>query len=58
MVPAQKSCDLLNREAKHKHVAQLGQLRVRPFPFRVRGRLFVINSGALRIDDRGPNDAE
>ena len=49
VVPAQKSRDLLYREAAHKHVAQLGQLRVRPFPFRVRGRLFVRNSGVLRI---------
>jgi hypothetical protein len=55
---AQKSRDLLYREAAHKHVAQLGQLRVRPFPFRVSGRLFVLNSGALRIDYRGANDAE
>jgi hypothetical protein len=58
VIPAQKSRDLLDREAAHEHIAQLGQLRIRPFPFRVHGRLFVLNGGALRIDDRGPNNAE
>src|SRR4051812_46987769 len=54
LVPAQNSRDLLYREAAQEQVAQLGQLRIRPFflgawrsvPYR----------GAWRIDDRGPND--
>lgn len=54
----QTARDLLYREAAQEHLAQLGQLRIRPFPFRVHDRLFVLNRGALWIDDRGPNDAE
>ena len=58
VIPAQNPRDLFYREAAHQHVAQLGQLRLGPFPFGVHGRLFVLSRGALRINDRGPNDAE
>ncbi|HEX3412386.1 MAG TPA: hypothetical protein VHT00_11750 [Stellaceae bacterium] len=53
-VPAQNLRDLLYREAAHKQVAQLGQLRIGPFPPGIRGRRVVLNRGAVRIDDRGP----
>jgi hypothetical protein len=58
VVPTQKSRDLLYREAAHKQVTQLGQLCIGPFPPGVRRRQLVLNRGAVRIDDRGPDDAE
>jgi hypothetical protein len=58
VVPAQNSRDLLYREAAQEQVAQLGQLRIGPFPPGVRGRRFVLNRGAVGIDDGGPNDAK
>jgi hypothetical protein len=58
VVPAQNSRDLLYREVAYKQLAQLGQVRIGPFPPGVRGRRVVLNRGAVRIDDRGPNEAE
>jgi hypothetical protein len=57
VTPAQKSRDLLYREAAHEHVAQLGQLRIRPFPAGVPARWFL-SLGPLRIDDERANQPE
>jgi hypothetical protein len=56
VIPAQKTRDLLDREAAHEHVAQLVQLRIRPFP--LYGRRFVVRAGRLRIEDRGADQAQ
>jgi hypothetical protein len=58
VISTQNSRDLFYRQAAHEHVAQLDQVRIGPFPLGVRAWWFVLNCGALRIDDRGPNDAE
>ena len=56
VIPAQKTRDLLDREAAHEHVAQLVQLRIRPFP--LHGRRFVVRADRLRIEDRGADQAQ
>ena len=58
VISTQNSRDLFYRQAAHEHVAQLGQLCIGPFPPGVRRRQLVLNRGAVRIDDRGPDDAE
>jgi hypothetical protein len=58
VIPTQKSRDLLYREPAHKHVAQLGQLRIRPFSSGVHGWRFVLNPGPLRIDDERADHPE
>jgi hypothetical protein len=56
VIPAQKTRDLLDREAAHEHVAQLVQLRIRPFP--LYGRRFGVRAGRLWIEDRGADQAQ
>ena len=56
MIPVQKPRDLLYREAAQEQVAQLVQLRIRPFP--LHGRRLVVCAGRLRIEDRGADPAE
>jgi hypothetical protein len=58
MIPAQPTCDLLNREAAHEHVTQLVQLLIRPFPAGVLGRRLDVSHGPLRIQDRGTDQAQ
>ena len=58
VIPTQKLGDLLDRETAYEHIAQLAQLRIRPFPPSVRSWGFVFNLGALWIDDEGADDPE
>jgi len=54
VIPAQKSGDLLYREATNQHVAQLDQFRIRPL---FGGVLIILGVGPARASDRGANQA-
>ena len=58
VIPAQKTRDLLDREAAHEHIAQRVQLPIRPFPAGVHGRRFIVRLGPPWIKDRGAYQAQ
>jgi len=58
VIPAQKSRDLIYRQAMHEHVAQLKHFLIRPFLGDVRARRLGISVGALRIEDQGADPSQ
>ena len=58
VISTQNSRDLLYRQAAHKHIPQLGQLRIGPFAANAHGWRLVPNLGAPQIDDRVANQVE